>query len=41
VRMRDNTPVGSVFEMEFPVRPPAKGARGSATTLADDGGRGP
>ena len=40
VRMRDNAPRGTVFEMEFPVRPPAKGKIGAATQVVDDGGRG-
>ena len=33
VRVRDNTPRGTVFEMEFPVRPPTKG---KASDLDDD-----
>jgi two-component system nitrogen regulation sensor histidine kinase NtrY len=37
VRMRDNTPRGTVFEMEFPVRPPAKGEIGSMAPGIDDG----
>lgn len=40
VRMRDNTPRGAVFEMEFPARPPAKGNIGSAAPGIDDGRRG-
>ena len=40
VRMRDNMPRGSVFEMEFPARPPAKGRLGSTAPGVDDGGRG-
>ena len=40
VRMRDNTPRGAVFEMEFPSRPPAKGNIGSRAPGIDDGGRG-
>ena len=38
VRMRDNTPRGTVFEMEFPARPPAKG-KSSSTALGIDDGR--
>ena len=40
VRMRDNTPRGTVFEMEFPARPPAKGSIGSTTPGIDDGRQG-
>ena len=40
VRMRDNTPRGTVFEMEFPARPPAKGKTGSTAPVVDDGRRG-
>ena len=40
VRMRDNTPRGTVFEMEFPVRPPAKGTIELETPGTDDGRRG-
>ena len=40
VRMRDNTPRGTVFEMEFPVRPPANGNIGSVAPGIDDGRRG-
>ena len=40
VRMRDNTPRGAVFEMEFPSRPPAKGSIGPGATGIDDGRRG-
>jgi signal transduction histidine kinase len=40
VRMRDNTPRGTVFEMEFPARPPAKGKTGSTTPVLDDARRG-
>lgn len=40
VRMKDNTPRGAVFEMEFPARPPAKGSIGSAAPGIDDGRRG-
>ena len=39
VRMRDNTPRGTVFEMEFPVRPPEKGKNASTAPGIDDGGR--
>ncbi|MDD5762222.1 MAG: ATP-binding protein [bacterium] len=39
VRMRDNTPRGTVFEMEFPARPPAKGKSGSTAQVVDDGRR--
>jgi hypothetical protein len=38
--MRDNTPRGTVFEVEFPARPPAKGNTGSAARGIDDGRRG-
>jgi signal transduction histidine kinase len=40
VRMRDNTPRGTVFEMEFPARPPAKEKMGSMAPVVDDGRRG-
>lgn len=40
VRMRDNTPRGTVFEMEFPARPPAKGKMRSTPPGIDDGRRG-
>ncbi len=40
VRMRDNTPRGAVFEMEFPARPPAKGKTVSIAPGIDDGRRG-
>jgi two-component system, NtrC family, nitrogen regulation sensor histidine kinase NtrY len=40
VRMRDNTPRGTVFEMEFPARPPAKGMTGSTPPVLDDEWRG-
>ena len=40
VRMRDNTLRGTVFEMEFPARPPAKGKTGSTAPVVDDGRRG-
>ena len=40
VRMRDNTPRGTVFEMEFPARPPAKGTIGSTASGIDDDRRG-
>ena len=40
VRMRDNTPRGSVFEMEFPSLPPSKRTIGSATPEIGDGGPG-
>lgn len=40
VRMRDNTPRGTVFEMEFPARPPAKGKMGSTASAVDDVRRG-
>jgi len=40
VRMKDNTPRGTVFEMEFPSRPPEKGNIGSTVPGIDDGGRG-
>jgi len=40
VRMRDNAPRGTVFEMEFPARQPEKGMDGSAATGIDDGRRG-
>ena len=39
VRMRDNSPRGTVFEMEFPARPPAKGMSGSRAPVLDDGRR--
>jgi signal transduction histidine kinase len=39
VRMRDNSPRGSVFEMEFPARPPSKGKASSTAPGIDDGGR--
>ena len=39
VRMMDNTPRGTVFEMEFPVRPSAKGKTGAAVPVIDDDGR--
>jgi hypothetical protein len=38
--MRDNTPRGTVFEMEFPARPQAKGKTGSPPPVLDDGRRG-
>ena len=37
VRMRDNSPRGTVFEMEFPAWPPAKGKTTSTTPGVDDG----
>jgi two-component system nitrogen regulation sensor histidine kinase NtrY len=37
VRMRDNTPQGSVFEMEFPARPPSKRNIGSTAPGIGDG----
>jgi two-component system nitrogen regulation sensor histidine kinase NtrY len=37
VRMRDNTPRGSVFEMEFPSLPPSKREIGSTAPGIDDG----
>ncbi|HZL98328.1 MAG TPA: sensor histidine kinase, partial [Terriglobales bacterium] len=40
IRMRDNTPRGTVFEMEFPARPPAKGKTRSTAPGVDDGRRG-
>lgn len=40
VRMRENTPRGSVFEIDFPARPPAKGKIGSTAPGTDDGRRG-
>lgn len=40
VRMRDNTPRGAVFEMEFPSRLPANGSIGSGAPGIDDGRRG-
>jgi hypothetical protein len=40
VRMRDNTPRGAVFEMEFPSRPPAEGSIGPGAPGIDDGRRG-
>jgi len=40
VRMRDNTPRGTVFEMEFPDRPPANRDIRSAALGIDDGRRG-
>ena len=40
VRMRDNSPRGTVFELEFPARPPAKGKAAPAGPAADDGRRG-
>ena len=36
VRMRDNSPRGTVFEMEFPAQPPAKGRTASTTPGIDD-----
>jgi two-component system nitrogen regulation sensor histidine kinase NtrY len=39
VRMRDNAPRGTVFEMEFPAEPPAKGKNAAATPGIDDGRR--
>ena len=39
VRMRDNSPRGTVFEMEFPARPPAKGKTAPTAPGIDDGGR--
>ncbi len=39
VRMMDNTPRGTVFEMEFPVRPSAKGKAGTTEPVTDDDGR--
>jgi len=38
VRMRDNTPRGTVFEMEFPAHPPAMEKTGSMAPVIDDGG---
>jgi hypothetical protein len=35
--MRDNTPRGSVFEMEFPSLPPSKREIGSTAPGIDDG----
>jgi signal transduction histidine kinase len=40
VRMRDNTPRGTVFEVEFPAHPPAKEKMGSMAPVVDDGRRG-
>jgi len=40
VRMRDNTPRGTVFEMEFPARPPSKEKTGVTDSGIDDGRRG-
>ncbi|HQT97650.1 MAG TPA: ATP-binding protein [Thermodesulfobacteriota bacterium] len=40
VRMRDNTPRGTVFEMEFPARPQANGNAASTPPGIDDGRRG-
>jgi two-component system nitrogen regulation sensor histidine kinase NtrY len=40
VRMRDNTPRGAVFEMEFPSRPRAMGSVGPGAPGIDDGRRG-
>jgi len=40
VRMRDNTPQGTVFEMEFPARPQANGNAASPPPVIDDGRRG-
>jgi len=37
VRMRDNTPRGSVFEIEFPARPPSRRNVGPKATGIDDG----
>ena len=37
VRMRENMPRGSVFEMEFPDRPPSKRAIGSTAPGIGDG----
>jgi two-component system nitrogen regulation sensor histidine kinase NtrY len=37
VRMRDNTPRGSIFEMEFPANPPSKREIGPAVPGIDDG----
>ena len=37
VRMRDNTPRGTVFEMEFPARPPSKTEIRSTTPGIDEG----
>jgi hypothetical protein len=37
--MRENTPRGTVFEMEFPARPPVKEKPGSAAPWIDDAGR--
>jgi two-component system nitrogen regulation sensor histidine kinase NtrY len=37
VRMRDNTPRGALFGMEFPSRPPAKGTVGPGAARIDDG----
>jgi len=37
VRMRDNAPSGTVFEMVFPSRPPDKGKAVSAAPVVDDG----
>ena len=39
VRMRDNTPRGTVFEMEFPAHPPARETTGSMAPVIDDGRR--
>ena len=36
-RMRDNSPRGTVFELEFPARPPAKGKTASTTPGIDNG----
>ncbi|OIP33656.1 MAG: hypothetical protein AUK27_10040 [Deltaproteobacteria bacterium CG2_30_66_27] len=40
VRMRENTPRGSVFELEFPASPPARGKNGSTSAVVDGGRRG-
>lgn len=37
VRMRDNSPRGTVFEMEFPARPPEKGKKGFTAPGIDKG----
>jgi two-component system nitrogen regulation sensor histidine kinase NtrY len=40
IRMRDNIPRGTVFEMEFPARPSANGKTGSTAPVQDDSRRG-
>ena len=40
VRMRDNIPQGTVFEVEFPARPSANGKTGSTAPVQDDSRRG-